>query len=690
MAQEEILLSISVLISNRPDTVEKCLDSLASLRRRVPTELILVDTGCGEQVRGMIEPYADKIVDFEWCNDFSRARNAGLEQAVGEWFLYLDDDEWFEDTDEIEDFFLTGRYLQYNSGVYRQRNYFDAEGAGYRDVYVGRLFRLLSDVRFVYSIHEVFIGPDSPMIRLNSFVHHYGYVYKNAEEFRRHSRRNIELLLAEHEKDPSDLHHILQLAQEYNVVGEWEESIEISRIGIRNAVLGAASDCVLGGLYANIVRAFLSLKQYEKAVETGESYLERNEPNELARATVYCHLCLTYSEMGEYAKSLEAVGQYEEIRRRWEENPERFYFYENLLTDYTFSENVVKMVLYRGVRWGIRLGRAGLAKRYFEKLKWDTSKGTVDIAAVDMIQELLRAWLRTDADEAVDYTDMMKSLLRDSVLSTVVVTDMDLMRRKTPELLRNERADWAELAEENWLFLYYKVRNRTGTDLDALMEDYRHLWTEPGDVLMKAEELELWEIARRDGIRMGEVLSCIPVYSWRDAVEAAVGKMDWQEVQRLQYHMVRELDEDSFYALYWNISYKMRKIHVMMEGGSKETGDGKPSADDVVWELSTYAVENQKLCHRLYREELFLEMPGLLPRECHFYRKLLNMAFAVEKGNLQEASAAVKEALDIMPEQHDVLKWCAEWISEKAAFHKAEQEKAKEEMKNLMRRWEGK
>ena len=43
----EILLTISILISNRPDTVRKCLDSIRPLLEGVPSELILVDTGCG-------------------------------------------------------------------------------------------------------------------------------------------------------------------------------------------------------------------------------------------------------------------------------------------------------------------------------------------------------------------------------------------------------------------------------------------------------------------------------------------------------------------------------------------------------------------------------------------------------------------------------------------------------------------
>ena len=74
---KQILLTISILVSNRPDTVRKCLDSIKPLLEEVPSELILVDTGCGEQVRGIIEEYTDNIIDFEWCRDFAKARNAG-------------------------------------------------------------------------------------------------------------------------------------------------------------------------------------------------------------------------------------------------------------------------------------------------------------------------------------------------------------------------------------------------------------------------------------------------------------------------------------------------------------------------------------------------------------------------------------------------------------------------------------
>ena len=135
------LLTISMLCSGRAET-KKTLDSLNTLRERVPCELILVDTGCGKEMKELISSYADEVIPFIWCDDFAKARNAGLEKARGEWFMFLDDDECFMDTQAIEIFFLTGEYKKYGSAAYIMRNYKDERKTVYDDSYLGRMTSL--------------------------------------------------------------------------------------------------------------------------------------------------------------------------------------------------------------------------------------------------------------------------------------------------------------------------------------------------------------------------------------------------------------------------------------------------------------------------------------------------------------------------------------------------------------------
>ena len=69
------LLTISVLVSGRTDTTFRCLDSLQPLMNTIDSELILVDTVCDAKMKKQLETYADKIISFKWCDDFSKARN---------------------------------------------------------------------------------------------------------------------------------------------------------------------------------------------------------------------------------------------------------------------------------------------------------------------------------------------------------------------------------------------------------------------------------------------------------------------------------------------------------------------------------------------------------------------------------------------------------------------------------------
>ena len=140
----DLILTISLLVSGREDTTGKCLDSLRPLMEQVPSELILVDTGCSEEFREQLQSYTDQIIPFVWCDDFAKARNAGLEKAGGEWFMFLDDDEWFEDVTPIVDFFVSGEYKEYDQAVYRVRNYNNMEGTAYSDDWVSRLIHLES------------------------------------------------------------------------------------------------------------------------------------------------------------------------------------------------------------------------------------------------------------------------------------------------------------------------------------------------------------------------------------------------------------------------------------------------------------------------------------------------------------------------------------------------------------------
>lgn len=222
------ILTISMLVSGREETTEKSLLSLQPLREVLGAEIILTDTGCRPEYIEKIRGLADKVLDFTWCNDFAKARNVGLEAASGEWFMFIDDDEWFEDVTPIIEFFQSGEYLDYHQAVYIARNYSNLDGTAYNDDWVSRLIRIEDDTHFEGSVHECLMPTRGKCKQIHAFVHHYGYAFATEEERQAHFKRNVSILEDLLEKEPNNIKWPLQLLKEYNSVSDYESLRRVS------------------------------------------------------------------------------------------------------------------------------------------------------------------------------------------------------------------------------------------------------------------------------------------------------------------------------------------------------------------------------------------------------------------------------------------------------------------------------
>lgn len=225
----ECLVTISMLVSNRIDTVEKCFESFRPLLEQIPSEFIAVDTVGDENSDGSIDVarrYADKIVHFEWCDDFAKARNAGLKEARGKWLIYLDDDEWFDDAGPLIDFFSKPElYENYDRVSMMEHSYNSATQIDYESSKFSRITVLTPEAKFVNPVHELLKG----IVYRNeydlkgTFVHHVGYIGKLSDK---KNDRNRKIMDAELEKHPDNLH--LWLQQIAGVGSDADETLELS------------------------------------------------------------------------------------------------------------------------------------------------------------------------------------------------------------------------------------------------------------------------------------------------------------------------------------------------------------------------------------------------------------------------------------------------------------------------------
>ena len=313
-------LTISLLASDRISTLERCLDSLKPLLLQIPAELIVVLTGTDKRVRQAAERYTDQILSFTWCNDFSAARNLGLKHAKGEWFLYLDDDEWFDDVTEICDFFQSGEYLHYGFAGYIQRNYLNQEGSRHVDTVVYRMARRSSSLRFEGSIHEE-LRPYLPPCKIfRTYVHHYGYLKNKADNTSGKASRNIPLLLEDIEKRPGYTKNYVQLAQEYCTQNNWEQAEEICRRG--REVCRKEEYRFQIWLQVVLVEILYTKKDYKQAEKEALEILKKEEPCELVRLLLFEFLLGIYEEWQDFSKLSQYGLLFENLLSYMEQHPE--------------------------------------------------------------------------------------------------------------------------------------------------------------------------------------------------------------------------------------------------------------------------------------------------------------------------------------------------------------------------------
>ena len=274
----DCLVTISMLVSNRIDTVEKCFESFRPLLEQIPSEFIAVDTVGDEKSDGSIDvarKYADKIVHFEWCDDFAAARNAGLKEARGKWLIYLDDDEWFDDVGPLIDFFSKPElYENYDRVSMLEHSYISASQIEYGSSSFSRISVLTPGAKFVNPVHELLEGIvyRNEYDLKDTFVHHVGYIGKLSDK---KVKRNRKIMDNELEKHPDNRH--LWLQQIAGVGSDASEVLELSEKAVfelRKRGLSDWSNQEWIEIFLYRMKAYAGLKMWDDLDENVDEFLK--------------------------------------------------------------------------------------------------------------------------------------------------------------------------------------------------------------------------------------------------------------------------------------------------------------------------------------------------------------------------------------------------------------------------------
>lgn len=84
-----ISISLCMIVRDEEEVLARCLDSVLP----AVDEIVIVDTGSRDRTKEIAARYTDKLYDFEWCDDFSAARNYAFSKGSMDYLMWLDADD---------------------------------------------------------------------------------------------------------------------------------------------------------------------------------------------------------------------------------------------------------------------------------------------------------------------------------------------------------------------------------------------------------------------------------------------------------------------------------------------------------------------------------------------------------------------------------------------------------------------
>lgn len=241
-------LSLCVITKNEEKFLDQCLDSVKS----IVDEIIVVDSFSTDKTKEIAYNYGAKVFDFEWVNDFSKARNFSLEKATGNWILILDADETIAEKDllkiqkliqvsNVDAYSLIqrsyGDNLDHSDYVLKgSDDYIESKNfGGWIPSKLVRLFRNDSRYRFKYKIHEL-IEPsiiDSSGVIVDSDISIHHFVNRKDKKFLlEKSKGYIELGLKQLEETPNNVKAIIEVALGFMKIGKNLEAEKYFKKGL--------------------------------------------------------------------------------------------------------------------------------------------------------------------------------------------------------------------------------------------------------------------------------------------------------------------------------------------------------------------------------------------------------------------------------------------------------------------------
>ncbi len=302
-------ISLCMIVRNEEANLRACLQPVLSLF----DEVVIVDTGSTDNTMQVATDLGAKVSNFEWCDDFSAARNAAVAQASGEWIFWLDADDRIdaENRARLQDLFtrvreqprISPRRVYVMTTVSLSRH--SSEPATL--ISHARLFQSHPQARWTGRVHEQIVPQlealGDEMVYSDVRIEHVGYL--DPAFCQRKANRDLRLLRMDYATDPDNAVTLFLLGTTYLRIGQPHQALAHLLKSLQLA--GVAGDWVRR-LYALIVDALIRLGRREEAFGMANEALMKF-PLDVELTTRRAELLCDFNDLGSAEQSLRQLLQ---------------------------------------------------------------------------------------------------------------------------------------------------------------------------------------------------------------------------------------------------------------------------------------------------------------------------------------------------------------------------------------------
>ena len=216
-------LGAAIITKNSENTIGDCISSILPFC----SQIVIVDTGSTDSTPSICQKIGAELHFFKWIDDFSKARNYGLNLLRTDWIISIDSDEQLVSKTLGNNLInltrneLGGLSVILNSRLGSEENYTESKHR------YTRIFKNHPLIKFEGRIHEQIsksiLDSGFEIIETDIVIEHSGYLNNSQEKV----KRNRDLLNLELINNPDDPWLKFHLAETEFSAGELEISFKL-------------------------------------------------------------------------------------------------------------------------------------------------------------------------------------------------------------------------------------------------------------------------------------------------------------------------------------------------------------------------------------------------------------------------------------------------------------------------------